>query len=588
MRNNNNNNNNFRRGNRKFVGNQSAFTPDAPYYSGADINSIRGDYTLRSKARFDNKVNLKSTFNNVRNYDLVLDRVKVTIAGAAPIYGNLNPLKEWVFGDGSKGTFTASLDRAYIENEFNSLYMISRNVYFNYRGCDYLYDSASSDLSSLKDSQAFRLEREAIETSLFYLEAAQTYDLKILEAVPTKRYGTFYDIVDPISVIMHQYQHELQLYVMYVATFDRLRSMLPLLQSLDYNNQTHWARVESELKRSRFTSAIKDISSTLKRRWIDKTWIKDIMLPFMVWSKKTDGLNSPILTLLPTIATPYVKFKLNETAGSPEYSLCKWGVTPDTREGTTIPREMNYFSLEELVDAIVVKGSESEKIQRIEDWIQAQMTQLTIIRAQLTDWVRNPLVRALETMLSKLTTEPGGLNWEQNISPNELPEATSFVDWEIVNTLIQVVNTTPVLNANGYTMKLPLYQYDGFDSQLIKTHFQYYYLDSNLQTVGFVKLGRIITNVFRDGHKTYLKVNQSESNVYLQVTDAKGNRIKEDPNYASRVFQETFPALVYANNEGHDTYIVNPQLLMWLPVNMTNASSEALLWLKRTYLITLA
>lgn len=574
-----------------FVGNQSVNVPDAPYYESKDMTN-KSDYNNRNKSRFDNQVKFDTVFQKVRSYDLVLDKAEVKIAGASPIYGKLNPLKEWNFGHDAKGTFTASLNQMYFDDEFFTLYSIDRNAIFNYKGCDYLQGTTSDvnpALNQVQDSIAMRVEREGAAQILFELEAARTFDMAISNLTPNAQYGDFYNISTPMMTVLQQYQHELFLYVLYLASFDRLRAALPLLQSLDFNNNTLYAMVDDRLKRSAFTGPIKNIKSTLKRRWVDAGWIKDIILPFMVWSKKTDGLNSPILSLNAALATPITEFTLSSAQGAQAYRIPQWGITA-SHVGHVVTRNLNYFDLGDLITAIVVPQTIQDKRQQVEAWINAQLTQLNDIQARFIDWTNNDLVIAVEAMLSKLSTRPGsqGMTWQQNVSPNELSTFESFTDWEIVNSLVLNVNTLPEMNQNGFEIRLPMYQYDGFDSQMIKEYFQYYYLPSNNDTVGFVRLSRRIRNIFRDGHQTVITVTPTIQETTLEVTAHDGTAITEAPAYASRVFQENYPQLRYHRVASDNSDIINPQLMAYIPVKMENKAGDAIVWLKQIYILPMA
>lgn len=353
-----------------------------------------------------------------------------------------------------------------------------------------------------------------------------------------KRFPVAYERIfqDPIAQLLINYQHDIQLVTMLVFRFEYLNALLPKLTTFYRKKADMFIYLQQQLRRSIYTAPVKSLMMWLKQRYIDKKYIQDYVLPLTILSKETDGLNSPIKYLSLINYTPMncVKYGVDGVPYMPifigtqdltftrevteKFDFDIWtGETQITEDqfnqGTTVntggsitdkfayiqsakndlyfgslKRELDAFDMSTLLTTIEESDNIDEFQGAIDEWLNTARNTLEVFQVQTLDMVRSQLIIDLETAIAKLASEPGGIQWEQNVEFSALTAVEKFDNWTLVGDLVTFNASKAKYYDNGYTLRIPMYADTGISTNEMKTYSQAWFLPSNDKFMSFLEL----------------------------------------------------------------------------------------------------
>lgn len=604
--------------NRDFYNNKPVISaPDLPRMQTTPSSFDGMDYTEGGNA--------KTAFQRLRDYDIRVDKVELNVVGAAEIYGKKNNKEAFVWHDDQVGIYTGSLNDKYATDDFRLLSTINRTVEIKYWGVDF-HDSASS-ATDLQRNRALATWIKNTSTLLQHIEASRTYDLSISNLqyqpatyengssqvqLPTTKWR---NVLRPIEYLLIAYQSELIGYIYLVQSFMSLVSMLPELQRIYHSKSDFFTEIQNQLKRSRFTSRVKSLLTWLKKRYVDTSFYKQIIAPLSVVSKKTDGLNSPIMYLIPKITIPVEPLACRITSnGSVKYvggdyhyiQRFKAGATQRNDQGYVtgmagvntndglLERTFNAFSVDTILD-MILKSDTPELINKaITTWTNTADALLSDAVADSLNFASDEVIIALESMLAKLSTAPGtsSVNWQQNLEVNNLPPVIRFTDWEAVNEIVLFSGTTPRNTINGYELKVPMFAHTGIQKQMQLEYFQAFYLPSTRDYISYINIDPIVT--FRTRKNEVIQAQMESTTDYVNYSIKQFNKANNtwelyeiDASLAALIFQDRFTSITFKPKGSKAVTWVNPNLMTYVTIAFTNRGAEFEVWNTQNYIIPL-
>lgn len=443
-----------------------------------------------------------------------------------------------------------------------------------------------------------------------------------------KRFPVPYERVfqDPIAQLLINYQHDIQLVAMLVFRFEYLNAILPKLTTFYRKKADMFIYLQQQLRRSLYTAPVKSLMMWLKQRYVDKKYIQDYVLPLTILSKETDGLNSPIKYLSLINYTPMncVKYGVDGVTYMPifigiqdllftpsetkNFEFNIWdGETQITEEefnkgvdsGTgshsdtyayieskkndlyygSLRRELDAFDMSTLLTTI----EESETIvdfrNAIDAWLATARNTLETFQIQTLDMVRSQLIIDLETAIAKLATEPGGIQWEQNIEFSSLIAIEKFDNWTLVGDLVTFNASKPKYYDNGYTLRIPMYSDTGISINEMKTYSQAWFLPSNEKYMSFLELENDIKFTLRGDGTIYT----AEVRYYTGGGDYQMPYLHVNANYYdTRVIgQLPFGSIHFQDNKTH----YNPRRMSYIVATFDNKWPEFVLEAIRSFIV---
>lgn len=634
---------NFKHSNKNFYNNKPVINaPDLPRMEATSSS-------FPSEIDYIEGGNAKTAFQRLRDYDIKVDKVELNIAGAAEIYGKRNNREAFVWQNDSVGIYTGNLNDKYVNDDFRLLSTISRNITLKYWGIDFNNPATSAD--KLMQDRAVATWIKNCSTLLQHIEASRTFDLSIsnLSYQPpsgstARTISKWATVFKPLEYLLIAYQTELMGYIYLVQSFMTLTSMLPKLQEIYYAKSDFFTEIQNQLKRSRFTSIIRSLLTWLKKRFVDTSFYKQVFAPLTVVSKKTDGLNSPIIYLKPTLniaveplacqlgthsANQYIPgdfhFIQRFMAGTTVRDNDGYVTGMGTQGNSMLERTFNAFSVDTILDMILQSNRPDLIKSAINTWTQTAESLLTQASHAALNFSNDEVIIALESMLAKLSTAPGtsSVNWQQNLEVNNLPPIIKFTDWEAVNELVLFAATTPKDTSNGYEMKVPMFANTGIQKQLQLEYFQAFYLPSNKDYISYVELDKVVTFRTRKNEVINAVMKAEEDKVVYQIkqfndTTKEWEYYAIDPSLASLIFQDRFTAIRFQPQLVSDSYTTehlssdeieqlqmvaesgellattqsvvewtNPNLMNYVTIAYTNRGAEFEVWNTQNFIIPL-
>lgn len=601
------------------------FYNNRPVISAPDLPRTQTTPSSFEGMDYTDSGNAKTAFQRLRDYDIRVDKVELNVVGAAEIYGKRNNREAFVWQNDQVGIYTGSLNDKYAIDDFRLLSTINRDVEIKYWGIDF-HDSAT-DANDLLRNRALATWIKNTSTLLQHIEASRTYDLSIsnLQYQPATytNNGTsvnltttkWRNVLRPLEYLLIAYQSELIGYIYLVQSFMSLISMLPELQRIYHSKSDFFTEIQNQLKRSRFTSRVKSLLTWLKKRYVDTSFYKQIIAPLSVVSKKTDGLNSPLVYLIPKITIPVEPLACKiATGGNPNYIGGDYHYIQRFRAGTTtrdaqgyvtgmsnttsdglLERTFNAFSVDTILD-MILKSDTPELINKaITTWTNTADALLSDAVADSLNFASDEVIIALESMLAKLSTAPGtsSVNWQQNLEVNNLPPVIRFTDWEAVNELVLYAGTTPKNTVNGYELKVPMFAHTGIQKQMQLEYFQAFYLPSSKDYISYVNLDKVVR--FRTRRNEVINAVMESTEDYVNYSIKQWNKTSNaweyyaiDPSLASLIFQDRFTSITFKPTGGNKQVTwVNPNLMTYITIAFTNRGAEFEVWNTQNYIIPL-
>lgn len=600
----------------------------------------------------------KTAWTRVRNYDIHVNKVDLQIAGAANIYGAQNQTESFSWYSDEVGIYTGDINDQYYNDTFRLTSTATRQVAIKYWGVQFnegyrnyrINGNNKALMPTPEETSTFKgvyTWINNVNTLVQQIQASQTNDLAINTLAYQGNVGREYDdqgnpttegypiskwceVMTPLQYALIAYQTELMVIINYVNAFSSLVAQLPKLQELYYKDADLFVEIQNQLARSRFRAPIKTIQSWLKKRFVDKPFYKSVISPLMITSKKTDGLNSPLVSLIPILqipviglackATGYDTTGYDEADFTPLIFAFAGNVTRDahntvtgmqgavideyayvTNPGNADPqfgvrqspryeRIMDAWHVDTILNLILNNATRAEREAAIDLWLQTAEATLQTILAATRDFGGSQVVIALEAALSKLASAPGvgTMNWQQNVELNPIPPVMKYTDWDMVNQLAFFGITTPRHNTNGYEVNIPMYRLRGIPKQLQLEYFQSFYMPSDETYMSFATVSNYIQIRFRDNHVVRFMIDRNEDEVRYISVDGNGQPNQPDEDYVSAAFQDMFTAISYRDAGNHEITWTNPQLMTYLNISFTNRSSELMVWATQNFILPLA
>lgn len=565
----------------------------------------------------------RTAFEKIRSYDFEASKIDIHVAGAAPILG-AKTQKVLMANSSAKGLYTGSLNNLYFNDKLRLLSTVSRKVKFKYWGQSTNWIGSPSDMTDDKKATillqpAISTWKQNVQTLYSQLVAAMYTDLDIFKYKfqPSKINDVSNNPIDghvtnvpliydqPLSYMLMQYQRDVQCVATFCAQFDYLIANLPKLQELYRSKADFFTTIQNELKRSNFLAKIRELKTWLKRRWVDKGWFKSFVLPTLVYSKATEGLNSPFNMLEPTYSIALEPVYKPGEADSPELinKIFTTGITvsrtistdPNSqaqtafitnikyngKDITTWETSLNAWSLNTIIDMIQANQTNAEFSIAFSTWIRTAENLIKQTRAESIDFATSPVVIQIEAALAKLSTAPGTsmMNWQQNISLELLLPITKYTEFEFVNELVFFQSTTPEYNNNGYTIKVPFFRNRGLSKQMVSEDFQSTYIQNDDNYISFYELDDVLTIRYRDNRQVVLKL-EYNNNVYAWVPQGSYSL-----DQISMAFQDSFVYIFTTNDPDTTDYWTNSYFMGWITLSFQNRWAEFALMVSKNFII---
>lgn len=153
----------------------------------------------------------------------------------------------------------------------------------------------------------------------------------------------------PANYLLHSYQQRLQLSAAAALSYEQLIAYKSILMQLFPKYAKAIMRTIGELQATRRRRNIEAIKTQIANSFFDVQYFTDYVVPSMIASKQTDGLNSPFKQLHPAVTFSTMKVKstlANATALTPYPTM---GATVS---GDTITHLVNSFSVHEFIKAM--------------------------------------------------------------------------------------------------------------------------------------------------------------------------------------------------------------------------------------------
>lgn len=612
---------NNKRTNNKFYTNKSSIT--VPDLSQAQVTPS----TFPEKNEFSAK-NLVTPWNSYRSFDAQTNKIDVNITGYAPLFGKPNSISSLNLGE-SFGLFTGVFNDLYNTGNFSMLATINRNIHINYWGLNFTVLTDSNKVTKLND-HAFHTWERNMSTLMSLLDQSMYTDLRFFDyawqASVDGKEGTQFSrynvVMTPQSYMLVAYQLQLQELLVTMLNFEMLTAQLPLLQEMYKDKADYIVAIQNQLKRSKYTSLVKSILTWLKKRFVDKNFFKNYILPTSVMSKETDGLNSPIVYLTHNFTIPMEPICLiNRTTGDPyshsftvpvsfffDKSYIKYddgdgAITAinGTSNGSLLHRRMNSFNINTILDILLFSNNQTDFDDRIKAWFDTADSVLSHIYSAALDISNKAWFRDTEAALQKLASQPSGINWVQNVETSSISGMFKYANYELVNTLATAMIPTPTWNDNGYSINVPMFRKSGLQNTLIHEHAQAFYLPSDDRSMSFIRVGNTIDFTTRQNIR--LRGTQIEDRLRLPILQLQNVELSFDPqhnpqyNYgnvslsdyntqAYLVLQDNIPIVRDTNNQPVTWY--NSDLITIIPIMFQNRWADYAKLATENFIIPLA
>lgn len=610
-------------------GNYAAYNGTIPTQNLKEMPSTAASYDVS----YDTDTKAKTAYNTIRNYDVTVDKIDLKIAGAAPIFGERNRAQLLSWRNDIKANYTGSLNNLYAYNQMRTVGLAYREVEVNYQGIDVSQRITPAQWSNgnaatgepYANNIALRRWNSSVSVLIGELEAAIYRDLPINDIaystaaefenhIPGYRAG-----LSPLACALYQYQQELIAYMSTLLQFQYLVALLPKLAELYPQYAPFFNYVQNQLKTTRYTSLVRSVMMSLKRRFVDKKFFRDFILPTSVYSQETDGINSPILYLLNNQTLLNVGFTMNDqtTYSRLNTYAVNWSQTTDGY----LVRKLDAFTLDTLMELVLSQnfnnpGNLGSNAQ-IQQYLQRALATLQLLNASVNDFGNNQIVIALETALNKLNVAPGtqSLQWTTNIDFSEMVDITRLDRWEAVETIMFHAVYPVQVNNNGFVMRVPMYRRTGFSKQLMLEYFQVFYANIPERFISFVRIYDKLTTRLRNRSVVSYRWTISENNtdhsawVVSSITSYDGSTNAQADYMRFSEFMTTFSdkfvsVLARVDKEGTTSIVravpnpipsgaiiaemTNPDLMGFVDYSIVNRASEIDVELMRNFIIPLA
>lgn len=609
-----------KRGNNKYYTNKSSITvPDLP-------QSKVTPSTFPEKNEFSAK-NLVTPWNAYRSFDAQTNKIDVNITGYAPLFGKPNQVSSLNLGE-SFGLFTGVFNDLYNTGNFSMLATINRNIHINYWGMNFTPLTDDNKVNKLND-HAFHTWERNMSSLMSLLDQSMYTDLRFFDyawqaPISTQdQFSRYNTVMTPQSYMLVAYQLQLQELLVTMLNFEMLTAQLPLLQEMYKDKADYIVAIQNQLKRSKYTSLVKSILTWLKKRFVDKNFFKNYILPTAVMSKETDGLNSPIVYLTHNFTIPMEPIcftnrndgynKVPNTYTVPvSFFYDKGDIVYEANTGVIqqiknadnglLTRRMNSFNINTILDILMFSNNQTDFDERITAWFDTADNVLSHIYSAALDISNKSWFRDTEAALQKLASQPSGINWVQNIETSSINGIFSYANYELVNTLATAMIPTPRWNDNGFSIHVPMFRKSGLQSTLIHEHAQAFYLPSDDRSMSFIRIGNTIDFTTRQNIRlrgTQICVQNTELPVLqLQTIDLSFND-HHNPQYTARpvslsdyrtqaylVLQDNIPIVQDTHSQPVTWY--NSDLITVIPIMFQNRWADYAKLATENFIIPLA
>lgn len=496
---------------------------------------------------------ITTPWQDYRSFDAEVNKIDVNITGYAPLFGKDNSKSTLNLGN-DYGLFTGAFNDIYNTGNFSLLATINRDIHVNYWGLHFDALSSQSKTTKLAEHSFHTWERNM--TSLISLLDQSMYtDLRFLDYAwqqgvnetgnnPDQQFSRYNAVLTPQSYMLLAYQLQLQEVLVTMMNFELLTAQLPLLQEIYKDKSDFIVSIQNQLKRSRYTSVVKSILTWLKKRFIDKSFFKNYILPTAIVSKETDGLNSPIVYLTHNFTIPVEPICwFNRATNSVEphsyttpvsFFYDRRNIRYDTQDGhitamnglqngSLLTSRLNSFNINTILDILMSTDNRITFSERITAWFDTAEAVLSHLNNTALDISNQRWFRDTEAALQKLASQPSGINWEQNVETSAISGMFSYANYELVNTLALASIPHPTWNDNGYSIVVPMYRKTGLANTLIHEHAQAFYLPSDTNSMSFITLGSEI--YFTTRQNNHLVGREVHTNLRLPVLELHSIRL---------------------------------------------------------------